>query len=75
MTDERHVDRFDHAVTHLASHEDAHAGDARRLRDALGVGRVVKSLARVGVVDVTVVVGADFASTRGTSTTSRGATP
>jgi hypothetical protein len=33
---------------------------AERVRDALGVGRVVLSRVPLGIVDVTVVVGRDF---------------
>jgi hypothetical protein len=70
------ADRFDYTATQIVYFDDAHAVDARRLRDALGVGQVVRGQIRSGVVDITVVVGSDFrSSTRGTTTTSRGANP
>lgn len=56
------ADRFDYQTTQVVYYDDSHADDARRLRDALGVGEVVKSRSGLAVVDVTVVLGADFAS-------------
>ena len=54
------ADRFDYATTQVVYYDDARLDDARALAEALGVGEIVKSLAELGVVDVTVVVGADF---------------
>jgi uncharacterized membrane protein YidH (DUF202 family) len=54
------ADRFDYATTQIVYYDDAHLEDARTIREALGVGEVVKSLTELAVVDVTVVVGADF---------------
>ena len=54
------ADRFDYAVTQVVYYDDDRLADAQAVRDALGVGELVKSLAGLEVVDVTVVVGADF---------------
>jgi polyisoprenyl-teichoic acid--peptidoglycan teichoic acid transferase len=56
------ADRFDYEVTQVVFYTDEGEGAARRVRDALGVGEVVRSRTPLGVVDVTVVVGADFLS-------------
>lgn len=71
------ADRFDHEVTQVVYYDDAARDAAERVRAALGVGEVVKSRARIGVVDVTVVVGRDFpvGATGTTSGTSEGASP
>jgi hypothetical protein len=60
MTLSGNADRFDYEVTQIVYYEDERLDDARTIQEALGVGEVVKSLAELGVVDVTVVVGADF---------------
>lgn len=57
------ADRFDHDVTQIVYYHDDRLTDARALREALGVGEVVKSRTRIDVVDVTVVIGADFSAT------------
>jgi len=57
------ADRFDHDVTQIVYYDDDRLADARALRAALGVGEVVKSRTRLDVVDVTVVIGADFSAT------------
>ena len=54
------ADRFDYATTQIVYYDDARLKDAKAIRTALGVGEIVKSLTRLDVVDVTVVVGADF---------------
>jgi hypothetical protein len=54
------ADRFDYAVTQVVYYDDARQADAEAVRAALGVGELVKSLADLDVVDVTVVIGADF---------------
>lgn len=54
------ADRFDHEVTQVVYYDDARLDDARAVQAALGVGEVVKSRTGLAVVDVTVVVGADF---------------
>jgi hypothetical protein len=56
------ADRFDYAKTQVVYYDDSRLDDAKAIRDALGVGELVKSLTGLGVVDVTVVVGADFAN-------------
>jgi polyisoprenyl-teichoic acid--peptidoglycan teichoic acid transferase len=62
MTLSGNADRFDYAVTQIVYYNDDHAAEARALRDALGLGEVVKSRSGLAVVDVTVVLGADFAA-------------
>jgi len=71
------ADRFDYAVTQVVYYDDARRADAQAVRDALGVGELVKSLSDLDVVDVTVVIGADFVQARGGSNPapSEGATP
>jgi hypothetical protein len=72
------ADTFDHEVTQVVYYDDDGGLDAaNRVRAALGVGEVVRSRARIGVVDVTVVVGLDCpAGAAGTTSgTSEGATP
>ena len=54
------ADRFDYATTQVVYYDDEDLDDARAVAAAIGVGEVVKSLNELGVVDVTVVVGADF---------------
>lgn len=54
------ADRFDYATTQIVYYDDGHLDDAKAIQKALGVGELVKSLTGLDVVDVTVVVGADF---------------
>lgn len=54
------ADRFDYATTQVVYYEDDDLESARAVAEALGVGEVVKSRTQLAVVDVTVVVGADF---------------
>jgi hypothetical protein len=54
------ADRFDYATTQVVYYDDEDLDDARAVAAAIGVGEVVKSLNELAVVDVTVVVGADF---------------
>ena len=54
------ADRFDYATTQVVYYEDDDLASARAVAEALGVGEVVKSRTQLAVVDVTVVVGADF---------------
>ena len=61
------ADRFDHQLTQVVFYRDEDLEAAQAVRQALGVGEVVRSLVPLDVVDVTVVVGADFAA--GTPTT------
>lgn len=59
------ADRFDYAVTQVVYYDDDQLDAATAIRDALGVGEVVKSLTPLDVVDVTIVVGADFRQAHG----------
>jgi hypothetical protein len=54
------ADRFDYTTTQVVYYDDDRLADAQAIREAIGVGEVVKSLTGLDVVDVTVVVGADF---------------
>jgi len=66
----------DYATTQVVYYSDDAADEAARVQRALGVGQVVRSTVGIGAVQVTVVVGADFgASSRGTPSTTEGATP
>ena len=56
------ADRFDYATTQVVFYRDEHLDAARAVQRALGVGEVVRSLVVLDVVDVTVVIGADFAA-------------
>jgi hypothetical protein len=51
---------FGQAVTTVVYYRDEDAGAARHFVDVLGVGDVAKAEREVGVVDITVIVGADF---------------
>lgn len=51
---------FDYATTQVVYYDEGDLDAARTVQEALGVGEVVRSLSELGVVDVTVVVGADF---------------
>jgi hypothetical protein len=59
------ADRFDYQTTQVVYYDDARLDAARAIRDAIGVGEVVKSLTPLDVVDVTIVVGADFVAEHG----------
>lgn len=54
------ADRFDYATTQVVYYRDEDLDGAKAIAEALGVGEVVKGLNELAVVDVTVVVGADF---------------
>jgi polyisoprenyl-teichoic acid--peptidoglycan teichoic acid transferase len=58
------ADHFAYDATQIVYYRDDQLPAARAVRDALGVGEVVKSLTGMIVVDVTVVVGQDFAQVR-----------
>lgn len=58
----------DYETTQVVFYRDEHLDAARAVQRALGVGEVVRSLVALTVVDVTVVIGADFAA-EGTTTT------
>jgi hypothetical protein len=56
---------FDFEETRILVYDEARLPDARRLRDLLGVGSIAVSRRPQSVVDLTVVVGADFLDTEG----------
>lgn len=64
MTLSGNADRFDYETTQVVYYDDERRADAEAIRDAIGVGEIVKSLAELDVVDVTVVIGADFMTNR-----------
>jgi hypothetical protein len=51
---------FDKDVTQIVALGEGHLGDARRLRAALGVGRIAVSQVASGIGDVQIIVGKDF---------------
>lgn len=51
---------FDVAATELVYYDEARRAEVERLRDALGLGTLVKGTDLSGAVDVTVTLGADF---------------
>jgi len=59
------ADRFDYATTQVVYYDRDRRAAAEAVRDALGVGEVVLSRQRLGVVDVTVVVGTDYTGSAG----------
>ena len=59
------ADSFGYAVTQIVFYDDDSLEAARTVQAALGVGEVVRSQLNLGVVDVTVVVGADFLAAAG----------
>lgn len=70
------ADRFDHPTTQIVFYDDADQASAQRIREVLGLGEVVRSRTALDVVDVTVVVGADFLSrAAGTPSTTATTTP
>jgi hypothetical protein len=52
--------RFDYAETHVVFYDRKQQPAAERVRDALGVGKLVLSRNPLDVVDVTIIVGKDF---------------
>jgi hypothetical protein len=51
---------FDHATTEVVYHDADRRDDAERVRRALGLGKLVRSRRPLDIVDVVVIVGADF---------------
>ena len=47
-------------MTQIVALGEEHLGDARRLRAALGVGRIAVSQVASGIGDVQIIVGKDF---------------
>lgn len=58
------ADRFDHERTQVVYYRDEQLAVARSVRDALGVGDVVRHTTGIAVVDVTVVAGRDLLAAR-----------
>ncbi len=58
----QNADRFTKPHTQVIAAGEEHLADARRVRQALGVGRVAVTRVPSGVADVTIVVGKDFSS-------------
>ncbi len=58
----QNADRFTRRHTQVIATGEEHLADARRVRQALGVGRVAVTQVPSGVADVTIVVGKDFSS-------------
>jgi hypothetical protein len=56
----QNADTFRHAETEIAATAAEHADEAERVRELLGVGRVVVSQVPSGLADITIVVGRDF---------------
>ncbi|HEX5937159.1 MAG TPA: LytR C-terminal domain-containing protein [Actinomycetota bacterium] len=56
----QNADLFGHERTRVVANSDAAIRDARRVRNALGVGRVRLSQVPSGIGDITIVVGEDF---------------
>jgi len=54
------VPGFGQTQTLVVYYRDEDAAAAAKLRDALGVGRVEKARTTLGVIDITIVAGADF---------------
>jgi hypothetical protein len=62
------ADRFDYETSQIVFYRDDDLDAARAVRRALGVGEVVRSLVVLDVVDLTVVIGGDFAAQSATTT-------
>ena len=56
----QNADTFRHPETEIAATAAEHADEAERVRELLGVGRVVVSQVPSGLADITIVVGRDF---------------
>jgi hypothetical protein len=56
----QNADDFRHRETEIAATEQEFADEAQRVRELLGVGRVVVSQVPSGLGDITIVVGRDF---------------
>ena len=69
------ADRFDYQVSQVVFYRDEDLEAAQAVQRALGVGEVVRSLVPLDVVDVTVVVGADFAGDTSTTAPDTTTTP
>jgi LytR cell envelope-related transcriptional attenuator len=56
----QNADLFGYERTRVVANSDDAIGDARRIREALGVGRVRLSQVPSGIGDITIIVGEDF---------------
>ena len=56
---------FGHATTQFVYYDDAFAAEAQKLRDALGVGEIVRSDQTNSATDMTVVLGEDYLAVAG----------
>jgi hypothetical protein len=56
---------FGQATTQFVYYDDAYAAEAQKLRDALGVGEVVRSEQTNSATDMTVVLGEDYVAVAG----------
>ncbi len=54
------ADAFDYRTTEVRYHQPGQRAAAQRLRDALGVGRVVEDVRPIDAFDVTIVLGTDI---------------
>jgi hypothetical protein len=57
---------FGQATTQFVYYDDAYAAQAQKLRDALGVGEIVRSEQTNSATDMTVVLGEDYVAAAGT---------
>lgn len=57
---------FGQATTQFVYYDDAYAAQAQKLRDALGVGEIVRSEQTNSATDMTVVLGEDYVAVTGT---------
>jgi hypothetical protein len=60
VTLSQNAESFDKNVTQIVALGETHLHDARRLRAALGVGRIAVSQVASGIGDVQIIVGKDF---------------
>jgi hypothetical protein len=61
ITLSQNAETFDRAKTQIVALGEGHVREARRLRVALGVGRIAVSQVASGIGDIQIVVGKDFA--------------
>ena len=57
----QNADLFGYERTRVVANSDGAIADARRIQEALGVGRVRVSQVPSGIGDITIIVGEDFA--------------
>ena len=63
------ADRFDYVTTQIVYYDDEGLDAARAARAAIGLGELVRSVEDSDAVDLTIVIGADFAGRSAGSTT------